>query len=56
MVFDISVGVAKGKTALRDELDGALARHRAEIDAILDEYRIPRGDPAAVLPRMGDAG
>jgi mxaJ protein len=44
MVFDISIGVARSATALRTELDAALDRHRAEIDAILADYGVPRVD------------
>jgi mxaJ protein len=41
-VFDIAVGVRRGETALRDELDAALERRQPEIDAILDRYGVPR--------------
>lgn len=44
MVFDISMGVLRGNGALRAELDGAVARHRAEIDRILADYDVPRVD------------
>src|SRR5205085_10246027 len=37
-VFDISMGVRRGDNALRDELDRAIERRRAEIDCILDQY------------------
>lgn len=40
--YAIAMGVRKGDTALRDRLDGALARRHAEIEAILDEYGVPR--------------
>jgi mxaJ protein len=40
--FSISVGVRKGQNALRDQLNAALERRRGEIDAILDEYSVPR--------------
>jgi quinoprotein dehydrogenase-associated probable ABC transporter substrate-binding protein len=40
--FDIALGVRKGDTALRDALDVALERHAKEIDAILDDYGVPR--------------
>jgi mxaJ protein len=42
--FSIAMGVKRGNTALRDELDAAIARHRGEIDAILAAYRVPRTD------------
>jgi mxaJ protein len=42
MQFDISMGVRKGNTALRDRLNGIIARDGAKIDAILDAYHVPR--------------
>jgi len=42
--FDISIGVRRGSAALRDELDAAIARRRADIDAILAAYAVPRTD------------
>jgi mxaJ protein len=41
-VFDISLGVRRGDTALRDELDTLLERRKPEIEAILDRYGVPR--------------
>jgi mxaJ protein len=41
-VFAIAAGVRKDDIALRDRLDEALRAHRAEIDAILDAYGVPR--------------
>ena len=43
-VFDMSMGVRRGDTALRDELDDFLVRRKADIDAILAAYAIPRVD------------
>lgn len=43
-VFAIAAGVRKGDRALRDELDGALARRRSEIDALVAAYGVPRVD------------
>ncbi len=40
--FDISVGVARRARALRDEIDGVLARRKAEVDQILGSYHVPR--------------
>ncbi len=40
--FDISIGVKRGNRELRDRLDAALERRKAEIDAVLDEYAVPR--------------
>jgi quinoprotein dehydrogenase-associated probable ABC transporter substrate-binding protein len=46
--FAIAMGVRKGDTALRDRLDDVLRRRRADIDAILADYAVPRTDvPAA---------
>ena len=42
--FAIAMGVARGNAALRDELDGALQRRRADIDAVLAQYAVPRTD------------
>jgi quinoprotein dehydrogenase-associated probable ABC transporter substrate-binding protein len=42
--FSISMGVRRGDTALRDELDAVLVRRRADIDAILADYAVPRTD------------
>jgi mxaJ protein len=47
LAFDISMGVRRGNDALRARLDGVIARRRREIDAILDEYGVPRADAAA---------
>jgi mxaJ protein len=40
MSFNIAMGVRKGDTTLRDELDRVLDRDRPQIEAILREYRI----------------
>ncbi|MER8527058.1 MULTISPECIES: substrate-binding domain-containing protein [unclassified Mesorhizobium] len=45
MIFDISMGVRRGDDTLRSEVNAALTRHRAEIDAILATYQVPRLDP-----------
>ena len=42
--FDIAMGVRRGNTALRDELDAIIERRRADIDAILAAYAVPRTD------------
>lgn len=44
--FDISMGVRRGNAALRDELDRVIERRRADIDAILAAYAVPRTDLA----------
>jgi mxaJ protein len=43
-VFDISMGVRRGNDSLRDELNGVITRHRAEIDRILADYGVPMLD------------
>jgi len=45
-VFDISMGVRRGDTELRDELDEFLVRRRGDIDSILKAFGIPRIDAA----------
>jgi mxaJ protein len=40
--FAMSMGVRHGDVALKAALEGALARGRAEIDAVLREYGVPR--------------
>jgi mxaJ protein len=40
--YSMSVGVRKADIDLQRELDAALSRRRADIDAILDEYGVPR--------------
>jgi mxaJ protein len=41
-VFEISMAVRPGDIALHGELDDFLVRRRADIDAILDSYNVPR--------------
>ncbi|HEX2780410.1 MAG TPA: substrate-binding domain-containing protein [Gemmatimonadaceae bacterium] len=43
-VFDISMGVRREDTALRDRLDEILDRRRASVDSILQAYGVPRAD------------
>jgi mxaJ protein len=47
--FDISLGVPKNNSELRDQLNRFLAGHQEEIDRILDTYHIPRVPPEAKL-------
>ena len=48
--FSIAMGVRKNDKALHDEIDSVLHRKRAEIDAILEEYGVPRvADPPSQL-------
>ena len=49
-VYDISMGVRRGDNAFREEVEGALARRRVEIERILDWYGVPR------VPAAGAAG
>jgi quinoprotein dehydrogenase-associated probable ABC transporter substrate-binding protein len=42
--FAIAMGVARGNAGLRDELDGVLQKRRADIDAVLAQYAVPRTD------------
>jgi quinoprotein dehydrogenase-associated probable ABC transporter substrate-binding protein len=42
--YAIAMGVRKGDTLLRDRLDEILQRRRADIDAILAQYHVPRTD------------
>ena len=41
-VFDISMAVRRGDTALKEKLDRIIERRQKEIDAILAEYGVPR--------------
>lgn len=41
-VFDIAMGVARGDTALKEELEHILAARDTEVQAILDEFGVPR--------------
>jgi mxaJ protein len=47
MVFDIAMGVRRDDEALRQEIAAALARRRADVDAILAAYGVPRLDRAS---------
>ncbi|MGZ3182171.1 MAG: quinoprotein dehydrogenase-associated putative ABC transporter substrate-binding protein [Telluria sp.] len=48
--YSIAMGVRKGNTELRDKLNGVIDRRRAEIDAILAQYDVPRVDREASRP------
>jgi mxaJ protein len=41
-VFDISMAVRRGDTAMKDKLDAEIDRRRGEIERILDQYGVPR--------------
>jgi mxaJ protein len=45
--YSISMGVKRGNRALRDTLDAAIDKRRADIDAILAAYSVPRLDGAS---------
>jgi quinoprotein dehydrogenase-associated probable ABC transporter substrate-binding protein len=51
--YAIAMGVRKGDTALRDRLDEILQRRRADIDAILAQYHVPRTDTGYDVPSRG---
>lgn len=40
--FSISMGVRKGERALREQLTAVIEKRRADIEAILDAYSVPR--------------
>jgi mxaJ protein len=40
--FSIAIGVKRGNRELRDRLDAALARRKGEIDAVLEQFAVPR--------------
>jgi mxaJ protein len=48
--FDIAMGVRRGDKALRDELDAIIERRRADIDAILADFAVPRTDAGRSAP------
>jgi mxaJ protein len=44
------MGVRRGNDSLREELNGVIARRRAEIDRILSDYGVPRLDIGRAAP------
>jgi mxaJ protein len=44
LAFDISMAVRRGDASLAARLDEVIARRRADIDALLAEYHVPRAD------------
>jgi mxaJ protein len=48
--FDISMGVKKGNTALKTELESVLDRRRHEVRKVLEKYRVPLIDVAPSSP------
>lgn len=55
LTFAIAMGVRKGNTALRDELETVIERRQRDIDAILDRYGVPRLEMAPT-PRAQSQG
>jgi mxaJ protein len=55
-VFDIAMGVRRGDTALKEELERILVRRRRDIEAILAEYHVPRIDLTGVAVLQRRAG
>lgn len=53
-VFDISMGVRRDDAALKAEVEQILTRRRAEVEAILDEYGVPRVGPRHRSEPRGD--
>jgi mxaJ protein len=49
-VYDISMGVRRGDDAFREDLEEILARRRAEIESILDDYAVPRVETEQARP------
>jgi mxaJ protein len=50
VAFAMAVGVRRGNVALKDALDGALARRRAEIERVLEAYGVPRAPAGSARP------
>jgi len=57
-VYDISAGVRRGQTELRDRIEQSLDRREREIAALLDRYGVPRAPAAdgAAAPAGNPAG
>ena len=55
-VYDMSMGVRHGDLVLRDSLDAILRRRRADVDALLAHYGIPRLDRLAERTAHRPAG
>jgi quinoprotein dehydrogenase-associated probable ABC transporter substrate-binding protein len=51
-VFDISMGVRLTDKTLRHELNAIITRRRKEIDAILDQYGVPRVNSTKPIPAI----
>ncbi len=51
MVFDISMGVRRGDTGLRDALDAVISRRRAQIRSVLTGFGVPLIEGPPRLPQ-----
>jgi mxaJ protein len=51
MVFDISLGVRRGEDSLLAALDEVLVRRAGDVEALLDEYAVPRVAPHGLTTR-----
>jgi mxaJ protein len=49
-VFDISMGVRRGDTALKERLNRVIERRKPDIDRILEQYGVPRVDATQENP------
>jgi mxaJ protein len=60
LAFDVAMGVRRGDDALRAALDAALLRRRAQIDALVESYGVPRAgagrQPTRAAPTRTRAG
>jgi mxaJ protein len=54
LAFDISMGVRRNAKVLRDEIDGTLTHCHEEIEAVLDEYGVPRLTEAKVASQTAE--
>jgi len=54
--FAIAMGVRKGNTKLRDELQNVIDRRQSEINTILDHYGVPRLEMAPQLAAEAHGG
>jgi mxaJ protein len=50
-VFDVAMGVRRGDSTFRAQLDEIIVRRKPAIDSILDAYAIPRVDRGGSRPR-----
>lgn len=56
MRFQIAMGVRRGNDELRRRLDAFIARHRDELERVLDRYHVPRTAVTAVDRRSTTLG